>query len=152
MSRLSDSIESFIVALFDEDSNYVDIRRNELAAFFNCVPSQINYVLSTRFTLDRGYVVESHRGGGGYIRIAKMKMDDDYILDLLTSKIGDAVSERSALHILEALFEEEIVSGEQKTIMDAAVGNSAIPLPNDLRDKVRAQILKQIILAVIHNS
>ena len=64
--RLSDTIESFIKAMIQEDTPEVELKRNELAEYFHCAPSQINYVLATRFTPDHGYVTSSQRGGGGF--------------------------------------------------------------------------------------
>ena len=84
MARLSDMIEEFIKALLEESNGQLELQRNELADYFECAPSQINYVLATRFSLDRGYYIESRRGGGGYIRIIRLDMDNnDYIMYLL---------------------------------------------------------------------
>ena len=71
--KISDNIENFIRELFGAE-NSIELRRNELASYFNCVPSQINYVIQTRFTTERGYIVESRRGGGGHIRITRVKI------------------------------------------------------------------------------
>ena len=90
MARLSDMIEEFIKALLEESNGQLELQRNELADYFECAPSQINYVLATRFSLDRGYYIESRRGGGGYIRIIRLDMDNnDYIMYLLRERIGN---------------------------------------------------------------
>ena len=92
--RLSDSIETFIKALLAEDEQSVELKRNELAEYFGCAPSQINYVLATRFTLDDGYVIESRRGGGGYIRIVRvMGSDQQQLMYLINERIGQSITE-----------------------------------------------------------
>ena len=151
MSIISDNIEKFIRELFDDQSNYVDIQRNELAEHFHCVPSQINYVLSTRFTLERGYLIESRRGGGGYVRIVRMDQDkDDYLLELLTEGIGEEIDEKKACHIVDALLDKEIVHPKEAGIMKAVLSKDAISLPEGLKKKVRAQLLKVMLIAVIN--
>ena len=82
--RLSDAIEQFIKTMLTQEAPEVELKRNELAEYFNCAPSQINYVLATRFTPDHGYIIESRRGGGGYIRIFRMAQDtSEHLLYLL---------------------------------------------------------------------
>src|SRR5690554_5485877 len=85
MARLSDIIEEFLKTLLTESEGELELQRNDLASYFECAPSQINYVLATRFTLNHGYYIESRRGGGGYIRITRLDLEkDDYLLQLLT--------------------------------------------------------------------
>lgn len=93
MANLSDIIEGFIKEMFEDiPEGILDIQRNEMANHFNCAPSQINYVLTTRFTLERGYFVESRRGGGGYIRIKKLKISEDEFLREIMDFIGETIS------------------------------------------------------------
>ena len=109
MANISEQIEKFIIAtLGDNDS--IDITRNSLAEYFSCVPSQINYVLETRFTVDRGYVVESKRGGGGFVKISKIKTSDSnsYLNNLFVESIGDELSEKRFSQILDKLVAENI--------------------------------------------
>lgn len=73
--RMSDMIEEFIKELFNEDDEYIEIQRNDLAEHFNCVPSQINYVISTRFKPSQGYYVESKRGGRRSYKNKKSRYD-----------------------------------------------------------------------------
>ena len=88
MANISDVIENFLTELFG-DENSILISRNDLAQYFNCAPSQINYVLSTRFTVDKGYAVESKRGGGGYVTLIKLTDDEHYLSELVTNSLGD---------------------------------------------------------------
>lgn len=135
--------------LFEGDSSSVDIQRNELAQLFGCSPSQINYVLATRFTTERGYVIESRRGGGGYIRIERIALDDDGLLELLTSKIGERIERKNALYVIESLYEAEFIDATQSNIMCAALSDAAINLPSNMADKVRADVLKAMIISII---
>ena len=106
----SDLIESYLKNIL-ENSEIIEIRRAEMAQLFNCVPSQINYVINTRFTFQRGYLVESKRGGGGYIRISKVKISDQhYFLEQLMESFGTEISEANAFGIIQKLFEEKIIT------------------------------------------
>ena len=105
--RLSDSIETFIKALLAEDEQSVELKRNELAEYFGCAPSQINYVLATRFTLDDGYVIESRRGGGGYIRIVRvMSSDHQQLMYLINERIGQSITEAEAARKVREIYRE----------------------------------------------
>lgn len=149
MAAISDSIERFIRELFDDESRQVEIQRNELAQLFHCAPSQINYVLSTRFTLDRGYVIQSRRGGGGYIRIIRMDLGgEDRFFDTMMQKIGDAADERKATHIVECIYSEGLVDDDACRMMMAAVSDKALAPAAQVRDLVRANLLKAFVLAV----
>jgi len=109
MANISDIIEQFILKTLGDDDS-VDISRNELANFFSCAPSQINYVLGTRFTLDRGFVKESRRGGGGYIKITRIKVDDDnYMNNLILESVGEELSAKRLGQILLKLKDESII-------------------------------------------
>jgi transcriptional regulator CtsR len=149
MSMLSDNIESFIKSLF-EDMHQIDLRRNELAEYFRCAPSQINYVLATRFSADKGYYIESRRGGGGYIRIMRVDMDEgDYLMHLATQGIGDEVSETDARRIVDCLLEKEIVESREARLINAAVSSRAISAPMPIKDRLRAGILRQMVYALM---
>ena len=107
--RLSDTIESFIKELLSQDETEVELKRNELAEYFGCAPSQINYVLATRFTPDHGYVIESRRGGGGYIRIVRVvQSGSQHLLYLIHERIGDSISEVEAAHLISQLAEQKL--------------------------------------------
>ena len=146
--RLSDTIESFIKELLTQEEQGVELKRNELAEYFGCAPSQINYVLATRFTLDDGYVIESRRGGGGYIRIVRVVSDHGQRLSyLINERIGEAIDEASAARLIGQLTEQQIISPEIAGVMRSAVSASAlsIPIPNQLKDAIRARTLKTML-------
>ncbi len=149
MSILSDSIEQFIKTMMKEYEGEVEIQRNELANYFNCAPSQINYVLATRFNLDQGYIIESKRGGGGCIRVLKVEANDDYLLNLITVRIAEEISKRDAEALIDGLFNAKTISAEKAEIMKAATSDKALSIPALVKDKVRASILKQMIIAIM---
>lgn len=146
--RLSDTIESFIKELLTQEEQGVELKRNELAEYFGCAPSQINYVLATRFTLDDGYVIESRRGGGGYIRIVRVVSDHGQRLSyLINERIGEAIDEAAAARLIGQLVEQQVVSPEVGGVMRSAVSASSlsIPIPNQLKDAIRARTLKAML-------
>lgn len=147
--RLSDSIEQFIKTMLAQDEQEVELKRNELAEYFGCAPSQINYVLATRFTPDHGYIIESRRGGGGYIRIFRMQQDTGkQLVYLLNERIGDSISLLSAGHLIQQLREREIVTPTEASLMAAAISQQSLslPLPEELKDALRAKILKSMLM------
>ena len=146
MAVLSDNIESFLISLLQEEENPVIlVQRNELASYFRCAPLQINYVLSTRFTLERGYTVESRRGGGGYIRIVKMDLDkNSYLRYLLEEGIGDAMSQDDAITALVRLYESGSISQEQYTLCSSLVTDKTLGVPAPIKDRVRANLMRQM--------
>ncbi len=153
--RLSDSIEQFIKELLTQEERGVELKRNELAEYFGCAPSQINYVLATRFTLDDGYVIESRRGGGGYIRIIRVVSDKSQRLAyLINERIGDAIDEASAVRLIGQLMEQQVVTAEVGSVMRAAISGQAlsIPIPDALKDAIRARCLKTMLTAVARQS
>lgn len=151
MARLSDIIESFIKEMLeDAEESVLEIQRNELANEFKCAPSQINYVLTTRFTVDRGYYIESKRGGGGCIRIRKVDINkNDYIKNVIWNNIGDEVTQQEAEDYIEVFRERSIITDREAIIMRAAVNDKTIPLSVDLRDRLRAHILKTLLITII---
>lgn len=149
--RLSDSIETFIKTLLNEDEPEVELKRNELAEYFGCAPSQINYVLATRFTLDNGYLIESRRGGGGYIRIVRVVQSGAQRLAyLISERIGDAISEMEAARLIAQLIEQQLITPGEGAIMRAAVSAQAlaVPVPDPIKDALRARSLKTMLTTV----
>ncbi len=149
--RLSDAIESFIKAMITQEEPEVELKRNELAEYFSCAPSQINYVLATRFTPDNGYIIESRRGGGGYIRIVRIVRSGSQRLQWMTQeRIGNALSEPEALRLIGQLAQEGVVTEDEADIMTAAVSGQAlsIPVPEAVKDALRARSLKAMLTAV----
>lgn len=150
MARLSDIIESFLKTLINEEEGAVEIQRNELANKFNCVPSQINYVISTRFTTDKGYYVESRRGGGGYISIKRLKTEcaGDYLMHIITS-VGDKISQHTCEIFIHNFVDYNIIEDREAMLMKAATSDRAfMEVPIDKRDEVRAAILKNMLMSL----
>lgn len=151
MAQLSDSIERFIKELMEQDAQ-IDLRRNELAQHFGCAPSQINYVLATRFSVDHGYIIESRRGGGGYIRIVRMQArSDQSLLNLLLERVGNSISEEAATAIIAQLFERELVTRNEAMLMRSAVERNALALPISAKDVLRAAVLRNMLVRVFRN-
>ena len=149
--RLSDTIESFIKQMLQEEQYEVELKRNELAEYFHCAPSQINYVLATRFTPDHGYVTSSQRGGGGYIRIVRVVQSGAQRLMYLTNeRIGDAISEPDAVRLIHQLVEQGLVSLAEGEIMRSAVSAQAmsVPIPDALKAALRARTLKTMLMTI----
>lgn len=154
MSSLSNIIEQYLNKLIElNGGQLVEIQRNELAEKFNCAPSQINYVLATRFTIERGFMVESQRGGGGYVRIVKVPLSDDEfdLVNEIVGMVGDRISERTATAILERLLEEEIVTPREASIIKAALSRNVLRIGLPARDQVRANIFRAILVALLRN-
>ncbi|MGE5632802.1 MAG: CtsR family transcriptional regulator [Caulobacteraceae bacterium] len=151
MSRISDLIESFINDLIEQGQGVIEIRRNEMANYFDCAPSQINYVLMTRFTSERGYFIESRRGGGGCIKISRVAVDkDDYLWNLLSNRIGSSINKEGAFELIQALHKLNLIESGDVKILKAAVDDSTLSMvQKPLRDNLRAEILKSIIVAAV---
>lgn len=151
-NNLSDIIEIFIRELLEANNHRaIEIQRNILAQQFDCSPSQINYVLTTRFNNDRGYIVESRRGGGGYIRIFKVSSSMENELEkILNESIGNSITANKSFDLLHALFDREIISKRELKIMQSVLSDRALSnVPYDDRNKVRADMLKEMILTSI---
>ena len=149
--RLSDSIESFIKTLITQEEPEVELKRNELAEYFGCAPSQINYVLATRFSPDHGYIIESRRGGGGYIRIVRVvQTGAQRLMYLANERIGDAISEAEAVRLIHQLCEQGLVTIQEAEIMRAAVSAQAlsIPIPDALKAALRARTLRTMVMTI----
>ncbi len=144
---ISDVIADFINELLSEDST-AEVQRSELANRFGCVPSQINYVISTRFSPERGYVVESRRGGGGYIRIRRVQADPKLLLMHTVNAIGSDIDLRSAAALLSNCVSAGVLDEAAARLMLSAVSDASLkPLPPEARGRLRASILKQMLLA-----
>ena len=150
MARLSDVIERFLKALLKEtEDGIIEIQRNELAEHFDCAPSQINYVLTTRFTSDRGYYIESRRGGGGYIRVVRAKIEEnDYINDLMTNVIGKSLTRQKAYGIIEDFVEEELLTEREGELIKVVLSDSSLG-KNIEANKLRANIFKNVLIILI---
>ncbi|WP_087975017.1 CtsR family transcriptional regulator [Oceanobacillus rekensis] len=147
MSNISDIIEQYLKdVLFTKGENTIEIKRSEIANQFQCVPSQINYVINTRFTMEKGYIVESKRGGGGYIRIMRVKHEDKSdLIDEIIQMVGTAVTQRSSIHVLERLLEEKIITKREAKIMLSAIDRTTLAFSLPLRDEVRARVFSAML-------
>ena len=143
--NISDMIEEFIKDTLG-DSPKLDISRNELANFFNVAPSQINYVLTTRFNYEQGYITESKRGGSGYITILRANDNDNKWLREILNRLNNEIDYRSACGILEELAERDLILDEQMEILKSALSSNALANPFKMENKIRAQILRRVIL------
>jgi transcriptional regulator CtsR len=151
MAQLSDTIERFIKELMSEDRQ-IELRRNELAQHFGCAPSQINYVLATRFSVDHGYLIESRRGGGGYVKIVRMQVTSaDNLLSALMKRVGTSVEEDAALAIIIQLRESHLITPGEARLMRAAVSKNALALPISAKDVLRASVLRSMLSQVFRN-
>ena len=150
LARLSDIIEKFIKSMLkDTEDGIIEIQRNELAEHFDCAPSQINYVLTTRFTSDRGYYIESRRGGGGYIRVVSASIEEnDYINDLMTNVIGDSLTRQKAYRIIEDFVEEDLLTKREGELVKVVLSDSSLG-KNEESNKLRASIFKNVLIILI---
>ena len=150
MARLSDIIEEFIKNLLIENGgNQIQIQRNELADQFRCAPSQINYVLTTRFTYEKGYVIESRRGGGGYIVIKHVTYKGaNERNNLIYQVIGDSITNNGAVTLLQSLYESKLITIRELEIMKMAVNDRTLSSAEE-RNKVRADVLKGMLMAIL---
>ena len=150
MARLTDIIEKFIKEMIKEDdNNKILIQRNELADQFRCAPSQINYVLSTRFTYEKGYVIESRRGGGGYISIKKVEHTCPVNRKkLINESIGDSITYHNTVALLDNLLETEVINKKEYNIIKIAVNDKTLK-DVDNKNKVRSDILKGIMMVIL---
>ena len=149
--RLSDSIEQFIKEMLNEESTEVELKRNELAEYFGCAPSQINYVLATRFSPDHGYLTESRRGGGGYIRIVRVvQTGSQRLMYLVNDRIGDSLGEEECVRLISQLKEQRIVTEDEAALMTAALSARAlgVPVPDPLKNAIRARMMKAMLKTI----
>ncbi len=150
MANISESIEQFIISTIGNNDS-IDISRNSLAEYFSCAPSQINYVLDTRFTFDRGYVIESRRGGSGFIKISRIKHTDsnEVLSSLVVDSVGEELAFKRMSQILDKLISDNIVDEKEKMIIEAALSDDSLSMPFTIKDKVRAKAFKNILLKLM---
>jgi len=149
--RMSDLITREIIRMLNEsEENTAEIQRNEFAGLIGCAPSQINYVLSSRFTPEHGYIIESRRGGGGYIRIKRVVLKSSTALMHIINSVGDSLDAMTARIVLENCLEAGLISTEVATVMASAISNTVMQnVPPVFKDSIRAAILKQMLLTQI---
>ncbi len=146
--RISDVIEDFIKDMLEDDDLAI-IQRNDLAEHFNCVPSQINYVISTRFTPMQGYYVESSRGGGGCIKIRKVNIThSDYIMHIINS-IGNSITAKEIEIFVKNFLDYNIINEKEAKLIKAATSDNVLNLPKETKDKLRARIFKNMLINLV---
>lgn len=148
---MSEQIARIIESMLEESGGVLEIQRNKLAGDVGCVPSQINYVISSRFNHDRGYIVESRRGGGGYIKIRKISFDSKtaFLMHML-SAIGDSIDAMSAKALLVSLYDNNLITERELSLMLVSVSDRALIkiVQGAGRDAVRADIMKSLVLTL----
>ncbi len=147
---ISDIIAKMIEEMLNENGGSLDIRRNELAGQVGCAPSQINYVITSRFTPERGYIIESRRGGGGYVRIVRKDMARDNYLMHCVFALGDSIDERSAAAFLTSLYDRGFIDENVRAAMCAASSSAALAkVPTSYKNSIRADIIRQFVLSLM---
>ncbi|MFH5186669.1 CtsR family transcriptional regulator [Paenibacillus sp. TAB 01] len=151
MRNVSEVIEQYLKQIIQQSTDgIVEIQRNELADQFACVPSQINYVISTRFTLEKGFVVESKRGGGGYIRIQKIELNaHGSILDHISKTISSHIDQNASEGLLYQLEENGYLTPREAAMARSAISRDVLVLKLPLRDEIRAKILKAMLISLL---
>jgi len=147
---LTDTIAKLIEEMLEESGGALELQRNELAGRLGCVPSQISYVITSRFTPERGYIIESRRGGGGCIRIVKKKMQRNEYLMHFFYAIGDSIGERETAAYLQNLIGNDLITEREARMISAATSESALgEIPPPIRDRIRSHIFRHIILSIM---
>lgn len=152
MAGLTNTIEEFLKKLLKEtEDGVIEIGRNELAGYFKCAPSQINYVLTTRFTPYKGYHIESRRGGSGYIKIMKLSFKEQpNIKELINNAVGSSITKNKTYHLINTLIEEEFITTREGQLITHGLEDTALTNVNvDSRNQVRADILRSMLLVLL---
>lgn len=148
--RMSDIVAQYILEMLDESNGNAEIQRNELASSLGCVPSQINYVITSRFTPEQGYIVESRRGGGGYIRITRINTGKSTAIMHIVNSIGRRMDKVTAEIMIKNMLSRSIINEESARLLMAAMSERAyLDVPQQYRDYLRASIFKNMLLNLI---
>ena len=150
--NMSDIIEKLLLDMLRESGGNVEIQRNNLAGELNCVPSQINYVIQTRFTPERGYIIESRRGGGGGVRIRSVKTDSGTYPMHIVNAVGGRLSYRTAAVFVQNLLDYECITPREAHIILGGINDKVLPFPADVRDAVRAGIFKNMVASIVRRN
>ncbi|MBQ9940484.1 MAG: CtsR family transcriptional regulator [Clostridia bacterium] len=147
---ISDMVAKMISELLEQNDGILEIGRNELATRAGCVPSQINYVITSRFTPERGYIVESRRGGGGYLKITRVKMDRNTYLMHFYNAIGNSIDNDASRAFVLNLYDKEIITKREAELLNILLSDSSFSsIPPQLRCKIRADLFKNAILVLL---
>jgi transcriptional regulator CtsR len=150
MRNISDIIEGYLKEVIElGGEGHIEIKRSEIADKFQCVPSQINYVINTRFTAERGYLVESKRGGGGYIRILRVKASSKSdLIDQVIEQVNEGASQTMTNDLIFRLIDEGVITKREAKMMLAALDRSVLRINLPVRDELRARILQAMLLTI----
>lgn len=147
--RMSDLVAQYIMEMLDESGGNAEIQRNELAGNLGCVPSQINYVITSRFTPEQGYIVESRRGGGGYIRITRVKAGKSTALMHIINSIGSSLDKASAEIMVKNMYSQSIIDKQVAKLLLSAMNERVYAdIPQEQRNTLRANIMKNMLLSL----
>ncbi len=144
---ISDLIEQMLNEMLSSSDGSVEIRRNILANQLNCVPSQINYVIKTRFTPERGYAIESRRGGGGSVTIRKVASDTDSVISSVINSVGSALDYPTATALLSRLYSEDYITEREANLMASALSDKSIISLQ--KNEARAILFKNMLLTLM---
>lgn len=147
---ISDVIEQFIMSSLD-DNDFIELSRNDLAKFFSCVPSQINYVLNTRFTINRGFVIESQRGGSGYIKLTRMHDNDSNFLKNSLAYCSKPMTVLEANQLLQNMFEKKLINERETNLLKSIISAKALNNPINIDNTIRSNIMRQVIIELSKN-
>ena len=147
MSNISDIIEGFILEQLAE-FNELNLSRNDLADYFKVAPSQINYVLSTRFTYPRGFVVESRRGGGGYIKLTRLNMKSNDLINYINKTLNSGIDYLSGVQLLDNFKEKGYITDKESNLIKSAITDKALKTPINNSDTLRANILREVLIHI----
>jgi len=150
MGNLADRIEHYLKRIIEQsEEGYVILQRGVLAEEFSCAPSQINYVLETRFTVERGYLVESRRGGGGYLRIVRLGINEESdFQNIMRQLIGNQLSENRAFNLLQRLVDDEIINRREAEIIRTVLHRDTLGPESPAVNAQRAHMMKRILLTL----
>ena len=147
--RISDHVANYILQMLNETDGIAEIQRNELANILGCVPIQINYVITSRFTPEQGYIVESRRGGGGYIRIIRRRMTKSDMIMHLVNAVGPTLDAATARAMLRNLFESDMITESDAALISTAISEKSLSAaPRECREQLRALLFKNMLLVL----
>ena len=148
--RMSDIVAKYILEMLDEKDGNAEIQRNELASNLGCVPSQINYVITSRFTPEQGYIVESRRGGGGFIRITRINTSKSEAIMHIVNSVGNKLDKATAEIMINNMLSRSIISEDNARLMMASMMERVyLDIPQHYRDYLRASLFKNMLLTLV---
>ncbi len=147
MPTISDMVEKYILNIVkNSKEGIIHIQRTNLSEKFSCVPSQINYVIKTRFTIERGFLVESKRGEGGFLKIIKIPVIQTKIyLDRINEGTANYIGSEQTKNFLNRLVEEKILNEREKNLIWQLLKDESLPCNKEEKGYQRGKMLKNLI-------